>query len=93
MSENKELKRIAEEGGHSLAQVCIAWGVRRGYPVLPKSGNPARIQSNFQTYDMPDSEFEAVQKVAEGRNNRFVNMKDTFGLDIWPNESEDGVKA
>lgn len=93
MSENKELKRIAEESGRSLAQVCIAWGVKRGYPVLPKSGNPERIRSNFQTYDMPEKEFKAVEEVAKGRNNRFVNMKDTFGVDLWPNETEDGVKA
>jgi hypothetical protein len=26
--------------------------------------------------------------VAEGRWSRFVNMKDTFGYDVWPEESK-----
>ena len=32
---------------------------------------------------LSDADFEAVNKVAEGRHTRFVNMKDTFGYDVW----------
>ncbi|KAI9832874.1 MAG: Glycerol 2-dehydrogenase (NADP(+)) [Sarea resinae] len=83
---NPELIRIAEKGGHTLAQVLIAWGIKRGYVVLPKSSTPSRIQSNFNTIELTDEDFAAVNKVAEGRNVRFVNMKDTFGYDVWPEE-------
>jgi hypothetical protein len=31
-----------------------------------------------------------VQKVAEGRHTRFVNMKDTFGYNVWPQENDGG---
>jgi diketogulonate reductase-like aldo/keto reductase len=87
VSENKTLIEIAEKGGNTLAQVLIAWGLRRGYVVLPKSSNPKRIESNFQTIELSDADFEAVNKVAEGRHCRFVNMKDTFGYNVWPEES------
>ncbi|DAA77774.1 TPA_exp: Uncharacterized protein A8136_6320 [Trichophyton benhamiae CBS 112371] len=84
---NPTLNKIAEEGGHTLAQVLIAWGLRRGYVVLPKSSNPQRIESNFKEIKLSDEEFEAVNKVSEGRHSRFVNMKDTFGYDVWPEEA------
>ena len=87
VSTNKELNAIAERKGSTLAQVLIAWGLRRKYAVLPKSSNPGRIQSNAKLIKLTDEEFEAVNKVAEGRATRFVNMKDTFGYNVWPEEA------
>ena len=72
---NPTLNRIAEKGGNTLAQVLIAWGVRRGYVVLPKSSTPSRIESNFKSIDLSDEDFAAVNEVAKGRHTRFVNMK------------------
>lgn len=85
---NKTLNEIAEKGNNTLAQVLIAWGLKRGYVVLPKSSTPHRIESNFKTIDLSDADFQAVNKVAEGRHTRFVNMKDTFGYDVWPEEKD-----
>lgn len=87
VSENPMLIKAAEDTGHTLAQALISWGVQRGYCVLPKSSNPTRIKSNFQDYEMPEKDFEAINAVAKGRHTRFVNMKDTFGYDVWPEES------
>lgn len=92
VSTNPTLNKIAEEGGYTLAQVLIAWGLRRGYVVLPKSSNPARIDSNFKQVHLTDAQFEAVNEVAKGRHVRFVNMKDTFGYDVWPEESGGELK-
>jgi diketogulonate reductase-like aldo/keto reductase len=86
VSTNKELLAVAEKNGVSLAQVLIAWGLKRGYAVLPKSSNPNRIQSNAGLITLSDEDFAAVNKVAEGRNTRFVNMKATFGYNVWPEE-------
>ncbi|KAK3290480.1 NADP-dependent oxidoreductase domain-containing protein [Chaetomium fimeti] len=82
------LNKVAEHSGHNLAQVLLAWGLRRGYVVLPKSSTPSRIESNLQIPELTDEEFNAVEDVARGRHCRFVNMKDTFGLDVWPEESQ-----
>ncbi|KAF7716895.1 Glycerol 2-dehydrogenase (NADP(+)) [Penicillium ucsense] len=93
VSENKTLNDIAEKGGNTLAQVLIAWGIRRGYVVLPKSSNPKRIESNFNSIELTDEDFEAVNSVAKDRHFRFVNMKDTFGYDVWPEETAKNLSA
>lgn len=93
VSENPTLNEIANRRRHTLAQVLIAWGLRRGYVVLPKSSNPARIESNFQSITLSDEDFEAVNKVAHGRHFRFVNMKDTFGYDVWPEEAKSAIST
>lgn len=87
VSENLTLKNIAERRGFTLAQVLIAWGIRRGYVVLPKSSTPSRIESNFKSVQLTDEDFAEVNAVANARHCRFVNMKDTFGYDVWPEEA------
>lgn len=84
---NKTLNEVADRSGHTLAHVLLAWGMRRGYAVLPKSSTPSRIESNFQVPELSDADFEAVEQVANGRHTRFVNMKDTFGYDVWADET------
>ena len=93
VSENPTLNSIAQRSGYTLAQVLIAWGLRRGYAVLPKSSNPARIESNFKTIHLSDADFEAINDVARGRHFRFVNMKDTFGYDVWPEEALNAIST
>ncbi len=83
---NPELNALADKLGVTLAQILIAWGIKRGYVVLPKSSDPSRIKSNFQLISLRDDDFAAVNKVAEGRHTRFVNLKDLFGIDIWADE-------
>ena len=83
---DKTLNAVADKSGNTLAQVVLAWGLRRGYAVLPKSSTPSRIESNFQIPSLSDDDFEAVNGVAKGRHTRFVNMKDTFGYDVWVHE-------
>jgi diketogulonate reductase-like aldo/keto reductase len=81
------LNSIAKKKGTTVAQVLIAWGIKRGCVVLPKSATDDRIKSNFQLIDLSEGEFEGVNKVAEGRNCRFVNPIDMFGFDSWLEES------
>ncbi|KAG9235140.1 putative alcohol dehydrogenase [Amylocarpus encephaloides] len=87
VSTNTDLIAIAEKNGVQLAQVLIAWGLQRGYAVLPKSSNPSRIKTNASLIALSDEDIAAVNKVAEGRCSRFVNMKDTFGYNVWPEEA------
>lgn len=90
---NATLNEVARRSGHTLAQVLLAWGLRRGYVVLPKSSTPERIESNFLVPELSDEDFEAIQSVAAGRHTRFVNMKDTFGYDVWPEEKDGETKS
>jgi diketogulonate reductase-like aldo/keto reductase len=88
VSTNKDLNAIADKNGWTLAQVLISWGLKRGYSVLPKSSNESRIKGNANLVTLSEEDFAAVNKVSEGRWTRFVNMKDTFGYDVWPEESK-----
>lgn len=88
VSTNKDLIAVAEKDGWTLAQILIAWGIARGYAVLPKSSNESRIKGNANLVQLSQEDMAAVNKVAEGRWSRFVNMKDTFGYDVWPEESK-----
>jgi diketogulonate reductase-like aldo/keto reductase len=90
---NPTLNKVADRSGNTLAQVLLAWGLQRGYVVLPKSSTPARIDSNFDIPEISKEDFDAVQGVAKGRHTRFVNMKDTFGYDVWAEENESGLSA
>ncbi|TAQ89598.1 hypothetical protein B7494_g2096 [Chlorociboria aeruginascens] len=86
-TENSEIKAIATKRGMTVAQVLIAWGLKRGYAVLPKSSDPERIRSNAELLDISQEDFETINKAAEGRKCRFVNLKDVFGYNLWPEES------
>ncbi|KAF1947798.1 Aldo/keto reductase [Clathrospora elynae] len=90
---NTKLNEVAQCSGHDLAQVLLAWGLRRGYVVLPKSSTPKRIESNWLIPELSKEDFDAVEEVARGRHTRFVNMKDTFGYDVWPEEADGELKA
>ncbi|KAF2661263.1 glycerol dehydrogenase [Lophiostoma macrostomum CBS 122681] len=87
---NETLNKVAERSNNSLAQVLLAWGLQRGCGVLPKSSTPARIQSNWDIPVLSQEDFEAIEGVAKGRHTRFVNMKDTFGYNVWPEEEDSG---
>ncbi|KAL4986084.1 NADP-dependent oxidoreductase domain-containing protein [Aspergillus falconensis] len=64
---------IVQEIGTDLnkepAAVLISWAVQRGTAVLPKSVTPSSIKSNFKDFIIPDSKFEALNKL--DRNQRY----------------------
>ena len=49
---NPEIERIANETGHTPAQVIIAWHLHRGFITIPKSTSPERIRSNFEAVNV-----------------------------------------
>lgn len=56
------LVSLAEEHGVNSAQVIVAWHVRHGFVVIPKSTKPERIISNAAgaTVELTDAEVEAI---------------------------------
>ena len=78
-----ELLEIVDRTGFTMAQVLIAWGVQRGYVVLPKSFTPERIESNFQLVQLDQQDFEAVNAYASQQNTRIVNIAEEYGVDVW----------
>lgn len=88
VQDNEKLNEVAKRSGNTLAQVLIAWGVRRGYVVLPKSATPSRIEGNFKDIDLSDRDFEDVNEISRNRRYRFINMKNEYGIDLWPEDSK-----
>ena len=43
-------KRLAVKYGVTEAQLLLRWGIQRGFPVLPKSTNPARMKENADVF-------------------------------------------
>ena len=43
---------IAADHEYTPAQVALAWGVMRGYSVIPKSVNPQRLRANLAAADI-----------------------------------------
>lgn len=73
---NAKLQKFADEKGYTSAQALIAWGVKRGYVVLPKSFTPSRIEKNFEPVEMTEEEFKAVSESAGGEKKRFCDPGD-----------------
>jgi diketogulonate reductase-like aldo/keto reductase len=49
--DNPTVASIAGEYGRTPAQVLIRWSIQLGNVVIPRSGNPERIASNFDVFD------------------------------------------
>ncbi|KIK60786.1 hypothetical protein GYMLUDRAFT_200112 [Collybiopsis luxurians FD-317 M1] len=62
---------IAKKKGATPAQVLVAWGVYRGYSVIPKSVKEERIKSNFQQVTLTKEEYDSVTALGKGNHLRF----------------------
>lgn len=83
---NPDLIAVAEKKGVGIGQILVAWGIKRGYVVLPMSSNKERIIANGTLVDLSEEEFESMNKVAEGKETRFVDLSDTFGWNVFGDE-------
>jgi diketogulonate reductase-like aldo/keto reductase len=49
--DNQTVTSMAGQYGRTAAQVLIRWSIQLGNVVIPRSGNPERIASNFDVFD------------------------------------------
>jgi len=85
--ENTELKRIAENSEYTPGQLLLAWGLKRGYVVLPKSFTSKRIVENLHPPSLTDEEFEAIQKIAAMNCTRLVDVSSEYEYEnFWDDE-------
>lgn len=73
-----EIAEIAKNRNVDAAQVLIAWGVHRGYSVIPKSVTPSRIESNFQQIELSDEEYNKVSDVVKKYGRTRYTVPYTF---------------
>ncbi|KAI3622895.1 hypothetical protein CBS14141_004228 [Malassezia furfur] len=75
-----QVATIASRRKVSPSQVLIAWGVRRGYVVIPRSSNPEHIVNNYEQIELSDEEYKQVSSLVDeaGGPTRFFIPYKTF---------------
>lgn len=66
--EDSPFKLMARKYGVTEAQVLLRWAVQSGYPVLPKSINPARMRQNADIFSfaIDDVDMAAISAMNRG---------------------------
>ena len=72
LTDNVKVKEVANKLGATPAQVLIAWGVYRGYSVIPKSVQEERIVSNFKQVELSKEDYGLVSEIGKGNHTRCV---------------------
>ncbi|KAH8895849.1 Aldo/keto reductase [Thozetella sp. PMI_491] len=65
--DNETLLSIAKEKGRSPQQVLLAWGVQKGWSVLPKSVTKERIEANWDLdgWELTEDEVAKIDGITE----------------------------
>lgn len=78
ITKNEVILKIAKKHNCTPAQVILAWGMKRGTIVIPKSVNESRITENFGALNvvLDDDDMQAIAGI--NRNHR--NSKALFAI-------------
>merc|ERR1711981_1519100 len=66
--DNTILVEIGKKYGKTAAQVCIRFGIQRGYVVIPKSVNLEHVTENSQVFDFELSEVDMAALYKMNKN-------------------------
>ena len=78
LNDDPRILDIALKYGKTPPQVLLRWGLQRGFIVIPKSVNPARIVENSQVFDFFLSKDEMASINAMNRMERTGPDPDSF---------------
>lgn len=83
--DNEQVSEIARKRGCSNAQLALAWGMGRGWSVIPKSQHEVRIVENFAATDckLEDEDFDAFGQVGKMYLKRFNNPSKSWGVQLY----------
>lgn len=67
-SPDSPFRKLAEKYDVSEAQLLLRWALQKGYPILPKSGNPERIRQNIDlfAFAIDDADMAAMDAMDRG---------------------------
>ncbi len=76
ISDNEIIKAIAKKHQCSETQVMLAWGMKRGTVVIPKSVNEARIINNFNStkIELDDADMEQIASINRNKSNTIAKF-------------------
>lgn len=79
----EKLEEIAKRYDATITQVVIAWGLKRGIIMIPKSVTPSRILENYQGQFLKLSEDEIDEINALNRGKRVYTDPDNNGWSTY----------
>lgn len=94
LTEHPVVEEIAKKLGATTAQVLVAWGVYRGYSVIPKSVQLERIQSNFKQVELSQADYEKIYSIGTNNYTRFNiprTYKPKWDVNIFDEPEEKGA--
>lgn len=59
--QNELLKEFAKKYNKSTAQICMRWGIQKGFVLIPKTSNVNRLSENIDIFDFELSKDEMEQ--------------------------------
>lgn len=91
-----QVSQVAKKYNADPAQVLIAWGVKRGYSVIPKSVTESRIKSNFDQLDLQDQDYQTVTSLVNELGHVRFNIPYTYepqwDINVFGEEPEKKAK-
>lgn len=81
--DNDIVKSIAEDRDCTPAQVALAWGMKRGTSVIPKSKHEDRIIENYETVEKCRLEKSDFKRLEELPVKRFNNPSKAWGVPLY----------
>jgi len=77
---NEKLKEIAKKHGLTIEQTLLGFAYYQGIGIIPKSGDPERIESNLKFLDtkFDDKEIEELNGL-----DKFKHYSDCDGWKVW----------
>jgi L-glyceraldehyde reductase len=96
LTEHPVVQSVAKSLDATPAQVLIAWGVHRGYSVIPKSVHEGRIISNFKQVELSKEDYDKVTAIARGNIRRYntpVTYKPKWNINVFDEDVEKSAAA
>ncbi|ONH64956.1 Alcohol dehydrogenase [NADP(+)] [Cyberlindnera fabianii] len=83
ISEHPTVVEIAKKTGHTPSQLLVAWALKRGVSVIPKSVTPSRIEENLvgTNIELSDEDFKAISDL--GHSVRYCDYGDVVGYQFF----------
>jgi diketogulonate reductase-like aldo/keto reductase len=73
-------------------QVCLAWAVQRGVPVIPKSNKEHHMHENLHLVRLPEDKFHIIDQLSASQGPiRFLDPRQHLGFDIFDEENDQPV--
>lgn len=74
---------LAKKYNATPSQIMLAWGMKRGYSVIPKSSNPQRLKENFDSTRIDLSVDDVLRINSLNMDKRSVDPSGFWGVKLY----------